>query len=351
MAEEIAFIGTGDPDGDGFAMSYQHARAFDNVDGCRLVACADIVRENAEAFAAEYGIDPERVYRDHEEMLAAVDPEVVSVCTPPGTHADIVLDCLDNGDVRAIHCEKPMAKTWKSSRLMALECRRSDVQLTFNHQRRFGAPWRRAKELLDEDRIGSLQRIETTAPNLYDWGSHCFDLCCYFNDQHAVEWVIGQIDYRERNLLFGAHNENQAVVQFEYENGVHGTAYTGFGSDVTGCLHRLIGTEGTIEVMVEDGPDLRVRSAVTSGWETIDCPGQDYWIPCIDDAVEEAIDALRSGRESEISAGNALNATEIIFAAWESSKRRGRVDLPLEIDGNPLEEMVENGDLNLSTPS
>lgn len=351
MGEDIAFIGTGDPDGDGFAMSYQHARAFDNLDGCRLVACTDIVQKNAEKFATEYEIDPEHAYEDHEEMLAAVDPDVVSVCTPPETHADIALDCLNNASVQAIHCEKPMAKTWKDSRRMTLEFQRRGAQLTFNHQRRFGEPWRRAKELLDEGRIGPLQRIETTAPNLYDWGSHCFDLCCYFNDEHAAEWVIGQIDYREENLLFGAHNENQAVVQFEYENGVHGTAYTGFGSNVTGCLHKLIGAEGVIEVMVEDGPDLRVRSSATSGWETIDCPGQDYWISCVDDAVEEAIDALRTGYEPEIGARNTLNATEIIFAAWESSKRRGRVDLPLEIDGNPLEEMVDEGTLNPSTPS
>ena len=57
------------------------------------------------------------------------------------------------------------------------------------------------------------------------------------------------------------------------------------------------------------------------------------------------VGCLDAGEEPETGAGNALNATEIIFAAYESSRRRGRVDLPLEIEDNPLEAMVESGQL------
>jgi hypothetical protein len=39
-------------------------------------------------------------------------------------------------------------------------------------------------------------------------------------------------------------------------------------------------------------------------------------------------------------------ATEIIFGAYESSRKRGRVDFPLGAGvGNPLKEMVESGEL------
>jgi hypothetical protein len=40
-----------------------------------------------------------------------------------------------------------------------------------------------------------------------------------------------------------------------------------------------------------------------------------------------------------------LPATALIFGAWESVRRRGRVDVPLEMDieDNPLEDMVERG--------
>jgi hypothetical protein len=65
----------------------------------------------------------------------------------------------------------------------------------------------------------------------------------------------------------------------------------------------------------------------------------------VERAIEEAVDALHEGREPVISGRRVLPATELPFAAWESVRRRGRVDLPLEIDDNPLEAMVESGDL------
>ena len=47
----------------------------------------------------------------------------------------------------------------------------------------------------------------------------------------------------------------------------------------------------------------------------------------------------------ELDGKRALQATEIIFACYESSRRHARIDLPLTIDDNPLVSMIENGDL------
>lgn len=41
--------------------------------------------------------DSAAVFTDHREMLAAVRPDVVVVCTPPHTHLPIALDVLDHG--------------------------------------------------------------------------------------------------------------------------------------------------------------------------------------------------------------------------------------------------------------
>lgn len=112
---EIAFVGTGadpdEPDASGFAMAYHHAEAYQRLNECDLVACADIVPENAAAFAKRFGILDERTYEDLETMLVESDPDVVSVCVPPSVHADVVVDCAVNEDLDAIHCEKPMDLT------------------------------------------------------------------------------------------------------------------------------------------------------------------------------------------------------------------------------------------------
>lgn len=342
----IGIVGTGEdpdnPDMSGFAMAYRHAEAYRRLENCQLVACADVVPENADAFADRYGLESDRVYGGHQSMLDDAAPDVVSVTVPPAAHAEIVVDCV-RADVSAVHCEKPMSLTWGESRLMAQEADRRDVNLTFNHQRRFAPQWRRAKELLDDGEIGDLARVETAPPNLYDWGTHALDLCNFYNDEHPPEWVIGQVDYREEDVWFGAHNENQALAQWTYANGVDGVATTGFGKDAVGAVNRLVGTDGEIEVGVHDGPDLRVRRTGKADWETIECEAGDAGDIAL--AIEDVVRALEDGTESELCARNALNATEIIFGAYESARRRGRVDCPLTVEDNPLESMVESGQL------
>jgi hypothetical protein len=39
--------------------------------------------------------------------------------------------------------------------------------------------------------------MEATCDNLFDWGTHWFDMLFFFNDETPVEWVIGQIDTRK----------------------------------------------------------------------------------------------------------------------------------------------------------
>ncbi len=68
-------------------------------------------------------------------------------------------------------------------------------------------------------------------------------------------------------------------------------------------------------------------------------------IEAIDRAIADAVACLLDGRRCQLEARNALIATEIIFGAYESSRRRGRVDFPLDIDDNPLASMVEDGSL------
>lgn len=356
MAYRVAVIGTGtepeNPGRDGYAMAYHHATGYETLDDCDLVACADIVRANAVAFAAEFGIDGDRIFEDHETMLTAVEPEIVSLCVPPAIHAPIALDCIRSDSVAAVHCEKPMADTYGGARRMVKAAEHHGVQLTFNHQRRFSDAVRTAKELLNAGEIGRLRRVEFAAPvGIFDYGSHSFDLCNYFNDEASGEWVLGQIDYREENVLFGTHNENQAVVLWEYENGVHGLAGSstdGGPADAIACHNRLVGTDGTIEVGPEgeeDLPPLRIRRAGDTDWETVDtADGLHSW-EFVDQAIAENVRCLDAGEEPELGATNALRTTELIFAAWESARRRGRVDLPLDIDDNPLEAMVKSGEL------
>lgn len=348
-----AVIGTGKPPNDeepGYSIGYAHGRGYQNHENCEVVACADIVEDNARQYAQELDIDDEHVYDDYLEMLATVEPDIVSVCTPPQSHAPIVVDCARQGAIDAIHCEKPMAVVWPECGHMVQECERRDIQLTFNHQRRFHPRWRTPKERIDDGLIGDVVRIEMTAPDLLDWGTHCFDLCGMYSNERPAEWVIGQINEPIDDAYDGAyehHTESQAFGMWEYDDGVVGIASTGEGALALGeedVFHRIRGTEGVIEIGRRDG-NVRYRQQGDASWTEIEFDAEG--ITGHTGAIDDVIRGIETGSEPSLSGKKALNATEIIFGIWESARRRGRVDLPLTIDDNPLESMIERGDLSV----
>lgn len=370
MTYSVAVIGTGaDPnqrDHTGFAMGYRHAPGYQRLDSCDLVACADIVPEHAEAFADTFGL--KQWYDDHLELLREVDPDIVSICVPPAAHADLVIDCATTGDPAAIHCEKPMASTWGGCTAMLEACEQHGVQLTIDHQRRLAAPVRLAKRLLDDGAIGELHRLEWSEVNLFDAGSHLFDLCDHFVDGTPAEWILAGVATDPDNRWFGALNDVQGIATWQYADGTVGLASTGEDGYPTAVdpYLRLVGEQGVIEIEPPDGPPLRIDTG--AGWETIDTGGETVYRPATslskaaanrvisavpglsvelsdkpshyERAIEHLVHCLETGTEPVFSGRQVIRGTELVFASYESARQRDRVDLPLEINGNPLEELV-----------
>ena len=77
-------------------------------------------------------------------------------------------------------------------------------------------------------------------------------------------------------------------------------------------------------------------NGTTGGWQVIDQTDNLHDWDAVSRGIADVIDALGTEREPLLSAHFALKSTEIIFAAYESSRRRGRVDLPLTADDNPF---------------
>ena len=342
MAKKIrvGFIGTGRPHNTagstGFGMAYEHARGYKALPDAEMVACADINKENAEAFATHNGF--KTVYTDYKKMLKKEKLDMVSICTWPHLHAVMTLDAIKAG-VKAIHCEKPMSLAWGEAVQMASAAKKAGCRLTFNHQRRFGEPFQKALQLIKSGKVGAIKRLECYPPNLYDWGTHWLDMLNMFNGESKAKWVIGQLDSRTEVRVFGAPMENQGIWQILYENGVHGLCCT--GTDIgMGVALRVIGDQGTLEINWAE-PTLRVRGK--GDWEVIPVKENLHGPGFVERAIKDALEALRDGKVSMLCSENAMVATEIIFAGYESSRRRARVDLPLTTKDNALEGMIQKG--------
>ena len=338
----VGIIGCGRPrkteGATGFGIAHHHAAGYKACEDTEIVAVADIVRENAMAFASEHEVP--NIYEDYQEMLEKENLDIVSVCLWISLHAPVVTDVATSG-VKAIHCEKPMAPTFGEAKFMVESCEEEGVQLTFNHQRRFGPTFRKAKEIAHSGAIGEIRRLEGYCGDIFDWGTHWIDMMFFYNNDSPAEWVMGQIDSRTEREIFGVALENQAFCRIQWKNGVIGFLET--GTENRRCANRIIGSDGMIEVGIPDGSPLRFMGKETCCWEEPELDGGLHGGDFFAAAILDLVDSLKTGREPELDGRKALRATEIIFSAYESSRRRARIDLPLDITDSPFLDMLERG--------
>jgi predicted dehydrogenase len=124
-----------------------------------------------------------------------------------------------------------------------------------------------------------------------------------------------------------------------FKNGVTLLLSTGYQAGPRFGL-RMIGSDGIIDVGVDDKTHLRVKGKGDAAWaiipDTEGLHGNDNVERCVIDLV----DALRTGREPELSGRRALRASELIFATYESARTRGRIDLPLKSTDSALLSML-----------
>ena len=158
----------------------------------------------------------------------------------------------------------------------------------------------------------------------------------FYNQEAAVSWVIGQVDWRGGATVFGVPLEGQGISLFSYENGVQGLLLTGYGTERK-LSTRLVGSDGVIEVTLGT-TSIRLRGKGDADWRDVQVvyEADENLSELVGRGVLDLIDALKTGREPELSARRALRATELIFATYESSRRGGRVELPLEALESPF---------------
>jgi UDP-N-acetylglucosamine 3-dehydrogenase len=343
---KVAIIGCGRPRGaegaTGFGMGHRHMAGYAASGRCELAAVADLNRENAEAFVAAHN-PKAAVFADYRKMMRTVRPDVVSVCLWPHLHAEVV-SAVARFRPRVILCEKPMDIHWDACLRMDRICRKYGVLLAINHQRRFNLPLLKIKQMIDGGSIGRLVAIEGAWHNLSDAGTHVLDMMFYFNGDTPADWVLGQIDLREATRVFGAINVGHGISEFRFQNGVRAVYHFGHQHAELGCLLRLTGEQGVIEILF-DAPWLRFRPHGRAGWEVIDTGENIHDDKAIYRGIADILACLDAGTVPQLAAERALRATEIIFATYESSRRRGRVDLPLRPGKCAMLSMLEAGEL------
>lgn len=129
-----------------------HASYYATRSDVQLVAVMDSRLEQAQAFAERHAIPS--AWQDVQEMLRAVNPDVVSVCSPNRFHFEHVMAALEAGC--HVMCEKPPAMTPEQADLMRIAARKAGKVLAYDFHHRFARDTQLLREAVQNGTLGEI---------------------------------------------------------------------------------------------------------------------------------------------------------------------------------------------------
>ena len=281
-----AVIGCGD-------VSVVHLQAIEKLPGVRLAGVCDTDPERAAAAAQRYAVP---AFTDHRELLAAVRPDAVHICTPHDQHVPVAVDCLAAGV--AVLLEKPVAATVaEADRLIAAAREHPDVKIGICLQNRYNATSRAARALLRSGDAGQVtggsatvlwhrdpayyrarpwrgRRRESGGGVLINQAIHTLDL---------LEWLIGDVvdirGHTGRYALDGVIDvEDTAAAVLWHEGGARSVFFATVANAADSPVTIEIVTEKAVLVI---RGDLTVRHAdgrvEVVAEPVVSTGGRSYW--------------------------------------------------------------------------
>jgi len=209
-------------------------RAALNVGGVELIAVCDVDSEHLKNSADELeklqGRRPKE-FKEYGDLLDEKGLEAVFIGSPPHWHAlQFIAACKKGLD---IYCEKPLAYDVKEGQAMVRAAREAGNIVQIGFQRRQSNAFMKAKEVIEEGRIGDIHQIGAQIhynPNLedhriqdppesLDWEAWCgpaprldyrpsighkaWRLEKEYGNGHLVDWGIHHIDIIRTIMGFG----------------------------------------------------------------------------------------------------------------------------------------------------
>ncbi|MGG1575600.1 Gfo/Idh/MocA family protein [Fictibacillus sp. NRS-1165] len=334
----------------------KHMPSLSKIDEVELAAFCDLEEEKARKAAQEFGTPDAKVFTDYKELLEDKSLDVVHVCTPNDSHADITVDALEAD--KHVMCEKPMAKTAKDARRMVDTAKRTGKKLTIGYQYRYRADSWHLHKLCERGDFGEIYYAKAHAirrravptwgvfldeekqggGSLIDIGTHSLDMTLWMMNNYEPKAVLGTTFHKlgkkkDAANAWGSWDpdkftvEDSAFGMITMKNGATISLETSWALNTlqTGeAMCTLCGTEGGADMM--DG--LRINGEdfgkLYSNKIQVDGKGVAFY-----DADEESdadhearlwIDALLNDKEPVVKPEQALVVTEILEAIYESAK-------------------------------
>ena len=186
--------------------------SFRRVRAMEVVALCDSDKAKLESVAKRYKIAT--TFSNHRDLLARDDVDLISIATPPGLHYAITRAAIDAG--KHVVCEKPLALAENDARDLLAHAEKQNIVHAVDYEMRYLPAIAYAKELIDEEYLGQLLRVDVTMTLPVAWGrehgnwaaddargdrgtSHEFS--DVQNSVRVGQWLYNANDHRRRRVL------------------------------------------------------------------------------------------------------------------------------------------------------
>jgi predicted dehydrogenase len=337
----------------GIAMG-KHLPALAKIPEARVTAFFDVAWDRANEAKQKYGTPDAKIYDNVEDLLRDPDVQVVHVCTPNDTHAEISIAALEAG--KHVLCEKPMAKTAADARRMLETSERTGKKLSIAYQNRFRRDSLWLKEAVRAGELGDIYVAKAHAVRrravptwgvfldkekqgggpLIDIGTHALDLALWMMDNYEPRTVLGT-SYRKLAEQGSAANEwgNWDPAKFTVEDSAFAMITMKNGATIwlesSWALNTLDVDEAKVTLCgTKAGADmkggLRINGEEHGRLYTKEIQLGSVWDNTVPNDAPETearawIDAILSDREPVVTAKQALVVQQILEAIYESADK------------------------------
>ncbi|MDP6113552.1 MAG: Gfo/Idh/MocA family oxidoreductase [Planctomycetota bacterium] len=317
-----------------------HVAGYRGVEEVEIVAGADPSPHAREAFQKD--ADVSDLYDDVDKMLSGVQPDLVSVCTWHGLHAQGVIACAEAG-VKGIICEKPMCVGLADADKMIATCEKHGTKLVIGHQRRHSGGWEQAREMVADGVLGEIISVDSrVGDGLLNCGTHAIDAIRYALGDPATEWVMGAVERRTDRFERNVPIEDACMGLIHFAGGPQALIQVDLAPS-SGGWFTLRGREGSLQV--SEG-ELQLVNADSNGLKKIETPHPH----CHISQVKDLIAWIEGGPEHRSAPEHGRAAVEIMMSIYESARRHEIIRMPLTESGYPLLSMIEDGQLPVQLP-
>jgi predicted dehydrogenase len=175
----IALVGCG-------KIADQHVQAVQRVSGSQVVAVCDREPLMARQLAERFAIDG--CYSDTGEMLRSARPDVVHITTPPQSHHDLAIQCLQAGC--HVYLEKPFTVTLAEATALIAAAQLCRRLVTAGHNYQFSFEMLRMRALLEDGFLGGAP-VHVESYWSYDLGDISYVGPLLGNPDHWVRRLPG----------------------------------------------------------------------------------------------------------------------------------------------------------------